>query len=265
MQLDEFQNQFKGMMLQPRQNIVLENSQIMTLFDDCKIAVSDRLGVYHDNVIGSLSNALCATFPMIENLTGREFLKAMAREFIFQNPPKGACLHHYGVEFDNFIRTYTPAASLSYLPDVANFEFALNHAYYADDDTPMPADALVKIPPERLSDTNLRLRRSASLIYSQYPLIDLRDFCLHQGQAPDLSILQDHYILVYRPKLQTDIVILDQDEYAFLSELTQRPLGKALDAVIGQYPEFDFTAFLQKHVELETFRDPSPNKPLIDN
>lgn len=254
MKLKEFQKEFKNTMLRPRSELEERGQSISSHLNEGNISISDRLDVYHNNIIGSLSNALCSTFPMIENLTGPDFLKGMAREFIFQHPPTSAYVHHYGSGFDEFIENYAPARDLPYLSDVARLELALNHAYYAEDDDALPADALSKTLPESLGDIVLNFRKSATLISSDYPLLSLRDFCLNGGEAPDLSRAQPCAFLVMRPHLEVETLPLSIDEYNFLNLLQNKtPLGQALEHNVEQHPDFDFPAFLQKHISLETF------------
>lgn len=254
MQLNKFQRKFKETMLRPLSSFDKENDYLAQHLNEDHIPLENRLQVYHNNIIGSLSTALCATFPIIENLTGTEFLKTMAREFIFTHPPQSACLHMYGVGFDHFIKSYESAKSLPYLPDVATLEIALNHAYYAQNDTPMPADTLAQLAPEKLGAAILRLRQSATLLGSFYPLIQIRDFCLHTGEAPDLSYATTSFLMIYRPHLDVHIIALEKDEYHFLNLLEhQTPLGEALEQTSEVFPSFNFTLFLQKHISLETF------------
>lgn len=252
MPLNEFQTEFKNLMLRPRVKLNEGSEYISKILHDDHIPTSDRLSVYHNNIIGSLSASLCATFPMIENLVGEEFLKEMSRAFVFKHPPQNAVLHHYGEGFSDFIKTYEPARGLPYLSDVARFEWAINHAYYAEDDFPLPADALAKISNDKLTETVLNLRASATLIKSNYPLIDLWNFCLNNHPAPDMSVKNDHYVIVYRPALDVQFVPLLQDEYAFLSALNREPLGQALEITVEDHPNFNFVSFLQKHISMKT-------------
>ena len=256
MALADFQEKFKHMMFQPVKNLQNNANNFDGVFQEDDIAVHDRLKIYHNNVIGSLSSVLCATFPLLENLVGEDFLKAMARTFIFEHPPESACLHVYGAGFDNFIKSYEPAASLPYLPDVATLEFALNTAYYAPDDKPLAADALSKIPPENLGDIILQLRSSAILIESDYPLKQIRAFCLDEGNniPPDMTKTYQCRLLIHRPALEVDIVPLAEDEFMILGLLNQKnTLGITVEQTLDKFPTFDFAGFLQKHTALETF------------
>ena len=226
------------------------------LFSEGDIPLDERLKVYHNNVVGSLSEVLRATFPLLENLVGADFLKSMAREFIFGNPPTSGCLHEYGEGFDGFIKTYEPAKSLPYLPDVATLELALNTAYYASDDVTLAPDYLAQVQPESLSEVVLKLRSSATLISSRYPLEQIRTFCLDadNNPAPDLTKNCTCRLLIVRPDLEVNIISLPEDEFEILLLLHNKvPLGEAVEKVMTAFPAFDFTAFLQKHTTLESF------------
>lgn len=265
MPLNKTQNNFKNLMLRPITDI--DSADLDNIFISNHIDAKDRLKVYHNNVVGSLSEALLTTFPLLQHLVGEEFLKGIARAFIFQNPPKNSSVHAYGAGFDEFIQTFEPAESLPYLADVASLEIAMNNAYYAPNDDAMPADALTKIAPENLGDIQIVLRSSAHLISSSYPLIALRAFCLDQDNAPapDLSVKHECHILILRPHLEVEIIPLDLDEYDMLQTLrTGLTLGEAVEKTLNAYPEFDFALFLQKHISLETFSHIRPNN-MIDN
>ncbi len=255
MQLKKFQETFKETMFQPASNLQASSSDFDGMFKDSDIALHERLKVYHNNVVGSISAALCATFPLLNNLVGEDFLKPMARAFIFDNPPNIGCLQMYGAGFGYFIKGYDPAQSLPYLPDIATLEFALNHAYYATDDAPMAADTLAGIEPETLSDIVINLRESATLISSKYPLIDIRDFCLNSEIAtPDMKTEQPCFILVIRQELEVNIISLAEDEFTILTLLNDGiSLGIAVEITLSEFPDFDFTAFLQRQIKLETF------------
>ncbi len=258
MLLNKIQENFKDTLLQPATGIKDCSQEFLELFEDGDISIQDRLKVYHNNVVGSISAALCATFPLLENLVGLDFLKAMARAFLFENPPKGGCLHFYGAGFDKFIETYEPATAFPYLPDIARLELAVNTAYYARDDKTLKADTLSNIPEENLENLILSPRDSVVLVDSRYPLLEIRDFCVDAADkdTPVLVGRSKTFLMVFRPELDVYFVPLDEYEYNLLQQLFEHnPLGAAVDHTLCQYPDFDFADFLQKHVTLGTFQE----------
>ena len=83
-----------------------------------------RFGVYRNNVVVSLVNALRAKFPATERIVGEDFFAAMARIFVATHPPRSKILHTYGDDFGGFIATFEPAAGIPYLADITRLEAA---------------------------------------------------------------------------------------------------------------------------------------------
>lgn len=264
MLLAKIQKHFKTLMTQPAHHLDDCESDVLALFEEGDIAARERLKIYHNNVTGSLIEALRGTYPIIEKLVGENFFKAAARGFIFNHPPTNGCLHEYGQGFDIFIKDHPPAQSLPYLADIAALEFALNTAYYAPDDAPLAPDALSQIAPDDLAQTIVPLRASATLIQSKYPVIEIRDFCLDETQnhKPDITQLHQTKLLIIRPHLEVHLLPLAADEYMALDLLTKKtPLGETVETTMTKYQDFDFASFLQKHSALETFSAMRTNTP----
>ncbi len=256
MRLNKFQETFKDTMLQPVHALDEVDEDLRALFIDNEISVEDRLKVYQNNIVGSVSASLCATFPLLEKLVGEDFLKSMARAFVFDHPPTSGCLHSYGTGFDDFVRSYEPAQTLPYLADIASLELAINRAYYAPDDLPLAAESLSKIPEHSLDGIQLLPRQSVTLLESQYPILHIKDFCEDEDHydAPDLTTAAETRLMIYRPGLDVEIMPLDKDEFFILKQLSNsKTLGLSIQETLDAYPDFDFTVFLQKNISLETF------------
>lgn len=263
MQLSEVQRLFKETILDHPDVVANPPSDLAAVFETGDIALSDRLAVYRNNVVGSLTDVMLASFTTIEKLVGEEFFMGMARSFILAHPPTHGCLNFYGHGFARFIEEFEPAKGLPYLPDIARLEMALNDAYYAKDDAVLGNDELAAIPPEDLGNVQVFPRACVKLITSPYPIHDIRDFALSDDgdQKDQLDINSGAaHLMVYRPQLDTQIIILDEGEYTMLDNLQSlMPLGAAAEDVLNRYADFDISAFLQKHIFLETFSTLDPN------
>jgi hypothetical protein len=255
MRLNEFQQQFKDLMLDHPDALQTPPEALADFCMSGDIPLPERLSVYRNNIVGSLTDVMRSSFPVLEALVGQEFLEGMARAFILKNPPARGCLNFYGAGFAEFIEGFAPAKSLPYLPDIARFELALGQSYYADEDRAMAAEELGTIAPDDLGALQLFLRESVRLISSPYPLVALRDYCLAgaNGQPPALD-QGGATIMVYRPDYNVEVIETQVDEHLMLSTLqTGQALGTSVEAVLAHHPEFDFGAFLQKHIARETF------------
>ncbi len=254
MQLNDIQDGFKDLMLaHPR---ALDNPPpgFASMFSDGD-DLPARLKIYRNNIVGSLTDVIIATFPVTDKLVGRAFFETMARSFILAHPPPQGCVSLYGGGFDSFIQTYAPAKDLPYLPNVAAFEIAFNGSYYAPDDTALTAQDMGAIAPEALPDFVLNLRPSVRLFRSAYPLTGIRDFCLRGGNEGTLDIgAGGELIVIHRPDIDVIVTLLTEGEMRLL-ELFQKKtkLGDAVESVFAFDPAFDFQKFLQKFITLKIF------------
>ncbi len=256
MQLNKIQSSFKNLMLDHPDAVNTAPEDFRDIFASGNVALSKRLKIYRNNIIGSLTDVMLATFPLTEALVGKEFLEHMARSFILQNPPEQSCLSFYGVGFDQFIEGFEPAKALPYLPDIARLEIAMNEAYYAKDDAALTAKELSDIPHDTLEQLDLNLRTSARIVSSHYPLRLIKDFCENtsdETQNLDISVGGEN-LLVYRPALDVAIIPLEEDEKEFLNHLTNGDnFGQAADRTLNKFNNFNIGKYLSKHIELETF------------
>jgi hypothetical protein len=231
---------------------------LTTLFIGEENNLPERLKIYRNNIVTNLTDALLATYPLIEKLTGEDFTTGLLRSYVLKNPPQEACLARYGAGLDAFINTFTPAQGLPYLPDVARLEWATNEAYYADDDKALTPQDLQNLPVENMSDLHLQPRASVRLLESRWPLTAIRDFCLNHCEDSDASLdLQQGgcRLMVYRSGLSVEVVSLEPAAYDFLQFLSgQKTLGEALENTLKSFPTFEFQQFLQSHLRLETLR-----------
>jgi hypothetical protein len=261
MPLNETQRLFSGAMLAP---VADPAPELAALFTASPSILPERLQIYRNNVVGNLTDALLATYPLVKTLTGEEFASLLMRSYLLENPPREACLGLYGGLLPDFIEKFPPAAGLPYLVDVVRLEWAMNEAYNAADDEPLAPATLQAVPADALADLNLRLRASARLMSSRWPLESIRAFCLNYDEKTSGSLTlegEGSRLLVCRPGLAVEITALAPDEYLFLETLTAgATLGAALGKTFGEFPAFDFAAVLQRHLKHKTFAALTPER-----
>lgn len=206
-----------------------------------------RLAVYRNNVIVSLIDALAETFPVVQELVGTEFFRAMAAIFVRRAPPRSRILAQYGQAFPDFIQQFEPARAVPYLADVARLEFARVRAYHAADAEPVANEALglALASPERIAELRLVFHPSLSAVESQFAVISI--WAAHQGEG-DLDTIdpdqpQDAFVL--RAGLEVLVLHAPPGGVAFVAALLQgRCLGDAVNAATACAPAFDPAAVL---------------------
>ncbi|SFO83700.1 DNA-binding domain-containing protein [Pseudomonas borbori] len=206
-----------------------------------------RFAVYRNNVLSSLIDALAASFPVVQQLVGETFFRAMAAVYVRHSPPRTRILADYGADFPAFIQGFAPAASLPYLADVARLELLRIRAYHAADAAPLDADALATAlaAPERLASLLLRLQPALGLLDSAFAVVSL--WAAHQGALTlaEVDLDQAQCALVLRNGLEVEVLGIRSGDAVLIQALLQgRPLGAATQLALACDPAFDLGACL---------------------
>jgi hypothetical protein len=130
---------------------------------------TDRLNIYRNTFITSVTKALWLTYPAVHRLVGADFFEGAAALFIAQHPPRAAHLDEYGAEFPEFLRNFQPAAALVYLADVARLEWAVSRAIHAADVEPLDLARLAALSPEDQARVCFVPHPSVALLCADYP------------------------------------------------------------------------------------------------
>jgi hypothetical protein len=205
----------------------------------------ERFTVYRNNVVSGLSRALAAGFPAVEAIVGAEFFSALAATFVRRHPPRSPVLLDYGAELPDFIAHFPPLAELPYLADVARLELAYTRAFHAADASPLPAGALARLAPDRMTTLCLQLHPALQILRAAWPAATI--WAMNTGRTPLAEIddwsAQD--ILLLRPRLAVDAILLAPGEADFLCALQAgRPLGAATAAALDAATDFNLATAL---------------------
>ena len=205
-----------------------------------------RFAVYRNNVQSSLVDALADSYPVLVQLVGEAFFRAMALAYVRQAPPRTPLLVDYGGDFADFVEGFAPAASVPYLAAVARLERARVQAYHAADSQPLTADQLAAAlaQPETLGDLRLNLHASVAVLSARYALVSI--WQAHQGDADFASLdpLQAEHALVLRSQWQVQVHAVGVGCANFVRALQQgQPLGLAAAAAATD-SGFDLAASL---------------------
>lgn len=196
-------------------------------------ASARRMAVYRNNVVSSLTRSLAARFAAVNRLVGEEFFAAMARVFIEANPPVSPALLDYGEEFIDFLSAFPPAASLPYLPNVAQLEWLIARAYHAADAAPVGAARLAALGEDALG-ARLGLHPSVGCLISPYPVFSIWDTNARDAtvRAIDASA-EGEAVLIARPRFHVAVSRIDTPTYAFVKALAaSHPLEVAAEIAI---------------------------------
>ena len=220
---------------------------------DGKAAVK-RFGVYRNNVVVSLIDALAATFPAVQRIVGENFFRAMARVHALQSPPTSPLMAEYGREFPAFLETFEHVQGLPYLPDVARIERAWLDVYHAADAAPLDPAALGAVPPERLGDVRFVSHPASRVIRSGFAAVSITSMNRSDGEVSTIDVARSEDGLLTRPHLEVTLRGLPPGAAAFLLALMNgATLGEAAAAGAADHPDFDLSANIGGVLEAGAF------------
>lgn len=180
-----------------------------------------RFGVYRNNHMISLIDALRSRFGVTVAVTGDDFFREMARAFVLAHPPESPMLLDYGDRFGVFVASFAPAASLQFLGDLVRLEWAVGESYHAADAEPARIEDLGRIAGEGAFSIAVTLHPSLRLVSSPFPVLSI--WSAHQiaEGAVDLSGIEAgaEYGVVVRPALKVEVLSVDRVVFEFLTRL----------------------------------------------
>lgn len=237
-----------------RQSLVERDDRaaVPFVFDD-GLAPALRLAIYRNTFDGNLANALRLSYPAVHRLVGAEFFEGAARIFAHARPPPAAYLDEYGSEFPAFLADFPPAASLSYLADVARLEWAVNRALHAPDAAPLDAQQLAGLDAADHDRIRFLVHPSITLVCASYPLDAIWRAVLAQDDtalaAIDLAE-EPVWLLVQRLVTGIEVTRLDERAWRFSHSLFA---GQSLGAALASVSAAEAATVLAVHIAAGRF------------
>lgn len=206
-----------------------------------------RLAVHRNTVVSSLIDALADSFPVVQQLVGEAFFRAVAGTFVRQHPPRSPILALYGDQLPDFLVHFGPARSLPYLADVARLEFARVLACHAADAEPVDDQqvSLALASGARIGELKLVCHRSVSTLDSRYAVVSL--WAAHQGEGEinPVVINRPESAIVVRDAFDVLVLRAAPGAVVFVDAIGQGVnLGDAASAATQREPAFDLAATL---------------------
>lgn len=212
-----------------------------------------RFAVHRNNVLSSLVQALADGYPVVCQLVGEPFFRAMAQCYVQQTPPTHAVLVHYGASFAEFIEGFAPASSVPYLAAVARLERARVQVYHAADAVPLAVEYLAAVlaDPSQLAGLRLQLQPASQVLSSPYASVSL--WLAHQGslELGGVDPYQTEHALVVRQALGVQVLVIGSGQACFIQGLQDGvTLEEAALMAFAAEPAFDLSKSLALLIKL---------------
>ena len=204
----------------------------------------ERVGLYRGNLTVTWDKTLSNAYPVVRQLVGGEFFRALSRAYGMAHPSDSPDLNHFGAHFAAFLADFPHVAELPYLPDMARLEWLLHRAYYAADAATVEAAALT---PETFESARFTVHPACSLFASEWAVVPL--WLAHRTDGDTAPFPQSMQApsraLIARPQFDVRLYCLDRAAEAALRALGEGVrMGDALDLAFAVAPGFDLAANL---------------------
>lgn len=197
--------------------------------DNCNIkndhfSADERMQIYRNNFVISLSEVLGACYPITMKLVGDECFQAMARQHITEQPPESGNVITYGEGFVETVSQLDNIVSVvPYLMDVMTLEWLVDDLSRSSE-AAIDASLEPLVNMQRVADVlhgNLvfHVKQQVHIIESDYAIASLFH-AINQGNIDNLNIHQPENVLVAKTTPGSPLIYtLSATEYELLREL----------------------------------------------
>ena len=211
-----------------------------------------NLQIYHRDYQIKLIEALKKTFALTYAELGEEQFTIVAKSYITQYPPSQPLLHAYGEYFSTLLREEESTQHMSYLSELADYEWSFHLSDLAPAADCLTLSALDIIHQENPQTIFLSLHPTVKLLEYRSPILRII------SSAEFAPSAEHTYCLLHRPANDVCVIPLTLADYTFLSILADnQPLSTALATSpvgpklpyfieLGLFCELDCTRFQTK-------------------
>ena len=175
-----------------------------------------RIKVYQTNCFSAIKQYMESVYPATINALGSDFSAPFLHQFIAEYQPQFGNLHSFGAELAQYANNYELLNHYPYIPYLIQFEWAIHHAYYADNQSvTMPQ---TNDEQHYLLNQPIKLNDSVSVFKFHYPIHQIWKQSLpsYAGEF-DIKVTEDYIELIAIFKRESvEIKALKASEYELL-------------------------------------------------
>jgi hypothetical protein len=216
------------------------------------------LQVYQNNLLASAARALSISYPVIDQLLGREAVQVLARMLLQTSRPATGDWADWGGELKELLVTTPLIEAHPYLPDMAQLEW-LFHNSSRSIHRPLEQASLSRLADTPVEQIRFGMSDSVQVMASEFP-VDIiwqaHQLAQQNGEASQLDTdflareLQLHqgrsYLVIHRLGDMPRVQKISEAEYNWFCDVLQ---GNNLGLLLDQHSQFDFSSWLSRAVE----------------
>jgi hypothetical protein len=144
---------------------------------------AQRLNVYREGYYLRLGEALAETFPVLRMVLGDDDFRVLVRRYVDAHPSHHFSVRRYGHRLAHWLDNVAPFSRRPVLAELAEWEWAMAHAFDAADQKPIQLEALSRISSERWPDVRLEFHAALCQVPSRWNTVAIWR-ALTRGEAP---------------------------------------------------------------------------------
>jgi hypothetical protein len=194
---------------------------LMPALDGARLPARVSIAVYQNNARETFRKTLAASYPVVARLVGEACFRGLASKYMRERPSRSGDLQAFGRDFADFLSAIYGESEYRYLVDVARLEWAQEEVLLLSEATPVDAQAVARIPEERLESLRLRLIPSSILIASPFPILSIWRANQHDEPEPVDLDAGGESVLVARKNQRVELIVLDAATFALAAALNE--------------------------------------------
>jgi hypothetical protein len=168
---------------------------------DERLSAIERLDVYANMYFFRLLDCLAEDFPAIRAVVGHERFHALVADYLTIHPSEHPSVRMLGRALGDFLETHPLCGEVSYLPDLARFEWHLLGAFDAADAEPLAAECLQQFAPGDWPTLRLVLTPSLRILEARAPVQEVW-FAATEGRELPTIASQPTALRIWREDLR---------------------------------------------------------------
>lgn len=216
--------------------------------------LTERLGIYQNNLKATANRAITIAYPVLEKLVGESSMRLLSQRLLKAEDFHTGDWGDWGEGLASIIETSELADDFPFLSDVAKFEWK-RHRASRTPETGFDRETLTLLESNDLNSLYIQLPRSLQLLASDFPVDTLWDAHQDQNNQQDLKkTLQreletgsnEYHFIIYANGIHCVHQRISQQEFLWLSSILS---GHSLHELLTLLPIFDFSSWLKKAIE----------------
>lgn len=210
------------------------------------LARQPGFAVYRNTVLKGCVDSLLALYPAVHQLTGGDWLGAVALAHAREHPPQSGSLARYGEGFAEHLARALPQGEWPWLPEVARLDALWSQCHIAADAPTLPTAALAALDATALTLTAL-VPHPATRWHAcaAWPAFSLWRAAREALPDPNPPHWRGQYTLLTRPHAAVLANEIGPGACALLDASAQgQPITEAVDCALAAEPSLDLPATL---------------------